>query len=84
MKEISEQLRDEIIELFLSESIEKHWSQRPPIYDLDNCAQLDIEIKPEDAKSIDEIKQFKIIQTVMGSETIEFIRKNYERSKKNT
>jgi len=81
MKEISEELRDEIIELFFSDLIDKDWSQSPPVYDLDNCAQLDIEIEPKDAKSINKIKQFKIIQTVMGSATTKCIRNNYERSK---
>lgn len=75
MKELNNQeLRDEIIELFLSDSI-NNWSKSPSVYDLSNCGQLDIEIEPDDAKSIDEIKQFKIIETVMGSETLEFIRK---------
>jgi hypothetical protein len=75
MKELNNQeLRDEIIELFLSDLID-NWTKSPSVYDLDNCAQLDIEVEPDDAKSIDEIKQFKIIQIVMGSETMKFTRK---------
>lgn len=83
--DIKEQLTEEILNnIYFSKSI-TDWDASQPDNDLSNCAGLEVRIFPDDAKHINEVNSFDIIEDVMGSITTTFTRKiSNERSKQDT
>ena len=60
-------LFDEILDISFSRT--NIWKQGKTTYDVDTCAHIEIEIEPEEATTINEIKFIKISQDVMGIKT---------------
>lgn len=66
----NEKLEKELIDIFFH----KNGWQENIDYDLDNMSSLNFEVIPEDAKSIDEVKEFSAVVDVMGTQTYIFTR----------
>jgi hypothetical protein len=81
MTEISQELKENIFNLWFGTEFANFWSSSSPDYDLDHISELKFEIEPEDAKNINEVKSFTVEEEVMGSIRTTYMRKSNERSK---
>ena len=68
-------LFNELTEIFLSNKI-NNWKKTKPDYDLSNISGLKVIVHPYDAKTLNEVESFDIIEEVMGSITTSYSRKN--------
>lgn len=77
MKTIENDLKYELIDLIYSEGID-NWKESEPDYDIDTCAGTSVEIEPDDAQTIDEVKSFIINSSIMGVRSNTYERKKNE------
>lgn len=72
-----EDFEDELLNIFF-EGGHINWKSFEPDRDLDIIGGLELQIEPKDAKHIDEIKEFTVVEDVMGSISTTFKRKKIE------
>ena len=75
MTKINDELTKNIFDLWLSKTFSDSWISSSPDYDLDNIGEFQVEIEPEDAKHINEIKSFTVDEEIMGSIRTTYTRK---------
>lgn len=71
---MEDELKREIIDMYFSEEID-NWLRCAPTYDIDYCAHTEVEVEPEDAKNINEVRSFNIKFSIMGTKEFFVTRK---------
>ncbi len=67
--EVNSELGETILDIYYDNSLSDKWKEEAPYYEVDIFACVSIEVDPEDAKTIDEIKSFKVTHDVSGIKT---------------
>lgn len=73
---IDDELKDDIIEeIYLNDNPDWIGLRLPNLDEINKCACAEIEVKPEGAKTIDEIESFTVMQHIMGAQFYQYKRR---------
>jgi len=75
MTELSEKLKEDLLEKIFYETLDTTWIKRKPDFDLD-LDNVEIMIEPANAEKVNEIEYFTVVKNVMsGTVQTDYIRK---------
>jgi len=75
MTELSEKLKEDLLEKIFYETLDTTWIKRKPDFDLD-LDNVEIMIEPANAEKVNEIEYFTVVENVMsGTVQTDYIRK---------
>jgi len=75
MTELSEKLKEDIVNELVEGKLDKTWIEGEIDYNLSNSCGIEIELNPENAEKINEVKSFTISEDVTGAVSTVYNRK---------